>query len=151
MLKTFWKISQPRVICFLHRFLCWNHEIGTIVLSTIKGTNGVKELWKFCQWMSKIDPKPKIAENPDLIGWKGFSLRYLWPLTELNPVKYPRQQDCCSPVLFKTGVEYFPSLLISAHLLLSCVCCNLIILITGQIRWADSKKVIKAQHILSLY
>ena len=40
-LKTFLQISRARVVRFSNRFLHWNRGIETVVLSTIKGTNGV--------------------------------------------------------------------------------------------------------------
>ena len=37
----FSQISRPRAVCFSNRFLHWNRGIETVVLSTMKGTNGV--------------------------------------------------------------------------------------------------------------
>ena len=38
---VFSQINQPRVVCFLNRFLHWNRGIETVILSKIKGTNGI--------------------------------------------------------------------------------------------------------------
>ena len=53
----FSQISQPRVVRFSNRFLRWNREIKTVVLSTIKVTNGVKKFMKIFQKSSKIAAK----------------------------------------------------------------------------------------------
>ena len=53
----FSQISQPRVVRFSNRFLRWNREIKTVVLSTIKVTNGAKMFMKIFQKTSKIASK----------------------------------------------------------------------------------------------
>ena len=55
--KIFLWISRPRVVRFSNRFLRWNREIKTVVLSTIKVTNGVKKFMKIFQKSSKIAAK----------------------------------------------------------------------------------------------
>ena len=43
----------------------------------------------FCHEPRKWPKKPKIAGKLELIGKKGFSFRYLWPLIEWNQLIYP--------------------------------------------------------------
>ena len=43
--------------------------------------------------------KSKFAENSDLIGATGYSFGYVETLSMRNPLKYPRHQNLCSPVI----------------------------------------------------
>ena len=65
--KHFCKFPGHRV-SFFHRFLRWNPEIEMIVLRTIKDTNGVENLWKFCPQTSTIVSKTQNCgkTKPDL-------------------------------------------------------------------------------------
>ena len=60
----FSQISQPRVGRFSNRFLRWNREIETVVLSTIKGTNGTKKmLWILSTNLKYRLKNPKLRKN----------------------------------------------------------------------------------------
>ena len=87
--NSFSQIYQLRLGHFSNRFLRWNRVFKTNVLSTMKGTNGVKKIMKILSMNVKNHlKKNKIAGKLDLIGQKGFSFRYQWPLIEWNQVKY---------------------------------------------------------------
>ena len=61
-------------------------------MSTIKGTNEVFKNQNFSREPQKWPLKPKIVGKLELIGKKGLSFRYLWPLIEWNQLKYPMHQ-----------------------------------------------------------
>ena len=73
--NTFLQISQPRVVRFSNRFLRWNRVFKTVILSTIKGRNGVKKIMKILSMDVKNHLKnPKLRENWTWLGKKAFHL-----------------------------------------------------------------------------
>ena len=57
-------ICQPRVGCFSNWFLCWNRDIETLVLSTIKDTNGAEKMLRILSMNLKYCLKnPKLRKN----------------------------------------------------------------------------------------
>ena len=85
----FLQISWPREVRFSKRFLHWNRGIEMVVLSTMKGTNGVfKNPKNFPASLKNCLKNPKLWENLTWLGKKGFSFWHLWPLIEWNQVKY---------------------------------------------------------------
>ena len=61
---VFSQISRARVVRFSNRFLLWNRGIETVVLSTIKGTNGVFKNQKIFPTRVKNGLKnPKLREK----------------------------------------------------------------------------------------
>ena len=63
-LKTFLQVSRPTVVRFSNRFLHWNRGIEAVVLSTIRGTNGVfKNRVFFPTSLKNVLKNPKLREN----------------------------------------------------------------------------------------
>ena len=72
---VFSQLSRPRVVRFSNRFLHWNRGIETVVLSTIKGTNGVFKNPKIFPASLKNRLKnPKLRENLTWLGKMAFHL-----------------------------------------------------------------------------
>ena len=71
LIFVFCQISRPRVVHFSNRFLHWNRGIETVVLSTIKGTNGVFKNPKIFPRASKIASKTQNCGKtwPDWEKW----------------------------------------------------------------------------------
>ena len=74
-LKTFLKISRARLVRFSNRFLRWNREIETIVLSTIKATNQMKKYFQnLAVYLKNGLEKPNLPKNLTWLGQMGIHL-----------------------------------------------------------------------------
>ena len=76
----FSQISQHKVGCFSNRFLSWNCEIKTVVLSMSRGTNKVKKIRNFCPQTYKITSKTQNCRKPRPDKEKGSNY---WDLTKV--------------------------------------------------------------------
>ena len=91
--NSFWLISQAIFGLFTNRFLSWNHEIKTVVLTTIKATNRLNFFFtKFGRVPQKWPKKPNLRENLTWSGQTGSHLG-MWSPDHVESVKYPRHHS----------------------------------------------------------